>query len=78
MKASPESFDPAFGPGSSSSHHVCQCLLCARERRFHRIAGKLRSPEDRAWMLGFYDYVSIDLEPKLQLLCAIKRKSENP
>lgn len=72
MKASPESFDPAFGPGSC--HHVCQCMLCARERRFHRIANKLRSPEDRAWMLGFYDYVTTDLEPTIDKICAVKRK----
>jgi hypothetical protein len=76
MKASHESFDPAFGPGSSS-HHFCQCLLCARERRFYRIAAKL-PPRDQSWLLGFYDYVVTDLEREVQKACATKRKPEHP
>jgi hypothetical protein len=67
--------EPAFG--SSTPHHVCPCLLCQRERRFHRIADKL-PPNDRAWMLGFYDYVTTDLEPELSKICSTKRMPWHP
>lgn len=70
MKASPDTFDPSFGP---PVHHLCQCPLCARERKFHRIAAKL-TPRDKAWMLGFYDYVVNDLEKDFQKSHATKRK----
>jgi len=73
MKATVDPCEPsAFGPGAG--HHVCHCLLCLRERRFHRITAKLRSPTERAWMLGFYDYVSTELEPKLEKFTCYKRK----
>lgn len=71
MKAHVDPIEPAFGPGPC--HHVCQCPLCRRQRRFHRIAAKL-NPRDEAWLLGFYDYVTDHLERTLDKICAVKRK----
>jgi hypothetical protein len=71
MKAHVELIEPDFGPGSC--HHVCRCGLCRRSRRFCQIAAKLNR-RDEAWLLGFYDYVTSDLEPALDKFCAMKRK----
>ena len=76
MKASVDPIEPSFGPGPST-HHVCQCPLCQRERRFYRIAAKLKNPRDEAWLLGFYDYVVTDLEREVQKACSTKRKAES-
>jgi hypothetical protein len=76
MKAHVDPSEPSFGPGSC--HHVCQCFLCQRERRFHRIAAKLKNPRDQSWMLGFYDYVVTDLERELAKTCSVKRKPGQP
>jgi hypothetical protein len=73
MKAHVDVIEPAFGPGPGSQHHACPCQLCRRERRFYRIAAKL-PPDDEAWLLGFYDYVTDDLEPALNKIYAVKRK----
>jgi hypothetical protein len=74
MKAHVDPFEPAFGPGSQ--HHICQCLLCRRDRRFLSIAAKL-NPRDQAWLLGFYDYV-VQEERVFAKLCSTKRKPGHP
>jgi hypothetical protein len=75
MKHSVELIEPSFGPGE---HHPCSCFLCRRSRRFCQIAAKLNR-RDEAWLLGFYDYVTDDLEPALNKICAVKRKpGHNP
>ncbi len=71
MKSSVDPTEPAFGPGPE--HHACPCLLCARERKFYRIAAKL-PPRDEAWLLGFYDYVVTDLEREVQKASVYKRR----
>jgi len=74
MKASADPTDPAFGPGPK--HHICHCLLCARERRFHSIAAKLKNPSDKAWLLNFYDYV-VQHEREFAKACT-QRKPGHP
>ena len=76
MKASVDPIsEPSFGPPLPQQHHLCQCPLCRRERKFYRIANKL-PPRDEAWLLNFYDYI-VQHEREFAKACT-QRKPGHP
>ena len=54
---------------------MCDCLVCKRSRKFHRIVDKLKSKSDRKWLEDLFNHL-YEVESEIEFQTYIEDKEK--